>query len=225
MALFFHIRTRIIRTSCRCAKAHYSTISKWLPALGSLLGTDPKIRQVGDPVLREEAEPVDSTFLYSHDFKEMLERMIKVMRSKHGSGIAAPQIGVGLQVFAMEFTGQHYKRLKERGFSDKDLKRMGIALVPLKVFINPDVKILDHKMLAFREGCLSVEGFSALVPRAKEVKISALDTSGSPFTWQAAGWPARIIQHEMDHLKGNLYIDTMLYKSFINNKWEEYTKK
>ena len=219
------MRTTTVPKGRRYVAAYYSTVSKWLPALGSLLGNDPKIRQVGDPILREAAEPVDRAFLHSADFKEMLERMIKVMRSKNGSGIAAPQIGVGLRVFAVEFTGQHYKRLKEQGVTDKDMKRMGIALVPLKVVINPEVKIVDHKMLAFREGCLSVEGFSAVVPRAKEVLVSALDENGSPFTWRTAGWPARIVQHEMDHLKGNLYIDTMLYKSFVRNNWQDYAKK
>lgn len=200
------------------------TISKWIADLKALLPKDPKIRQVGDPLLREAAEPVDVSFIHSPDFKAMVERMIKKMRSHDGAGIAAPQIGVGLQVIAMEYTGKHIKKLKDNGFSDKELRRMGIALVPLKVFINPRLKIIDPLMLAFREGCLSVEGYSALVPRAKEVEVSALDLSGSPVTWKAAGWPARILQHEVEHLKGNLFIDSMLFKTFMNDKWTKYTE-
>ena len=109
-------------------------------------------------------------------------------------------------------------------FRSKEIKRMGIALVPLKIFINPTLKIIDSNMLAFREGCLSVAGYSAIVPRAKEVEVSGLDDTGNRVTWRVAGWPARIAQHEMDHLKGNLYIDTMLYKTFVNNEWQQFAK-
>lgn len=201
-------------------------ISDWLPAdIGAYLRGEPKVRQVGDPVLRETASNVDPAVIQTPEFKNLIDTMVQVMRNKTGVGIAAPQIGVGLQVFAIEYTGQHYKRLKEvHGFSDKEIKRMGIALVPLKVFINPALKIVDSNMLAFREGCLSVAGFSAIVPRAREVEVTALDNTGNRITWRAAGWPARIAQHEMDHLKGNLYIDTMLYKTFMNNEWHQFAK-
>ena len=201
------------------------SISEWLPAdLGAYLRGEPKVRQVGDPVLREAASNVDPAVIQTPEFKNLIKSMVQVMRSKKGSGIAAPQIGVGLQVFALEYTGQHFKRLKDHGFSDKEIKRMGVALIPLRVFINPEMKIVDSNMLAFREGCLSVEGFSALVPRAKEVEVTGLDDTGNRVVWRVAGWPARIVQHEMDHLKGNLYIDTMLYKTFMNNEWHRFSK-
>lgn len=202
-------------------------VSKWLPgSLRTLLNMDSlRARQVGDPILRAEAETVDITTIHSPEFKEMVERMFKVMRKAKGQGIAAPQIGVGLRVFAIEFTGQHIKTLKDRGLSDKEIKRMGIALVPPRVFINPEFRIIDSTLLAFREGCLSVEGFSAVVPRAKEIEVTALDMEARPVTWRTSGWPARIVQHEVDHLKGNLYIDCMLYKSFMKNDWRDYMKK
>lgn len=205
-----------------CSFGQKRSISKWITDLKALIPKEPQIRQVGDPLLREQAEPVELSFIHSPDFKAMVERMIKKMRSHNGAGIAAPQIGVGLQVIAMEYTGKHIKKLKDDGFSDKELKRMGIALIPLKVFINPRLKIIDPRMVAFRESCLSVEGFSALVPRAREVEVSALDLSGNPVSWHAGGWPARILQHEVEHLKGNLYIDSMLFKTFMNNKWQKY---
>jgi len=150
-----------------CSVIQTRIISKWIADLKALIPKEPQVRQVGDPVLREQAESVELSFIHSPDFKAMVERMIKKMRSHNGAGIAAPQIGVGLQVIAMEYTGKHIKKLKDDGFSDKELRRMGIALIPLKVFINPRLKILDPRMLAFRESCLSVEGFSALVPRAR----------------------------------------------------------
>ena len=202
-------------------------VSKWIPSsLRTLLNIDSlQARQVGDPILREQAEIVDISTVHSPEFKQMVERMFKVMRKAKGQGIAAPQIGVGLQVFAMEYTGQHMKELKDQGCSDKEMKRMGIALVPPRVFVNPEIRIIDSTLLAFREGCLSIEGYSALVPRAKEIEITALDMEAHPITWRTMGWPARIIQHEMDHLKGNLYIDTMMYKSFMKNDWGNYIKK
>lgn len=202
-------------------------VSKWLPdSLRTLLNVDSlRARQVGDPILREEAETVDITTIHSPEFKQMVERMFNVMRKSKGMGIAAPQIGVGLRVIAIEFTGQHIKNMKDRGLTDKDLKRMGISLVPPRVFINPELRIVDSTLLAFREGCLSVEGFSAIVPRAKEVEVSGLDMAAQPVTWRTLGWPARIIQHEVDHIKGNLYIDSMLYKSFMKNDWKDYLKK
>lgn len=202
-------------------------VSKWLPgSLTTLLNMDSlRARQAGDPILRAEAETVDITTIHSPEFKGMVERMFKVMRRAKGHGIAAPQIGVGLRVFAIEFTGQHIKTLKDKGLSDKDIKRMGIALVPPRVFINPELRIIDSTLLAFREACLSVEGFSAVVPRAKEIEITALDREARPVTWRTSGWPARIVQHEVDHLKGNLYIDCMLYKSFMKNDWRDYTRK
>ena len=202
-------------------------VSKWIPSsLRTLLNIDSlQARQVGDPILREQAEIVDISTVHSPEFKQMVERMFKVMRKAKGQGIAAPQIGVGLQVFAMEYTGQHMKELKDQGCSDRELKRMGIALVPPRVFVNPEIRIIDSTLLAFREGCLSIEGYSALVPRAKEIEITALDMEAHPVTWRTMGWPARIIQHEMDHLKGNLYVDTMMYKSFMKNDWGNYIKK
>ncbi|XP_068689830.1 peptide deformylase, mitochondrial-like [Montipora foliosa] len=205
----------------------FRLVSNWLPSsLRALLSIDSlRARQVGDPILREEAEAVEISTIHSPEFKQMVERMFKVMRKAKGQGIAAPQIGVGLQVIAIEYTGQHIKDLKDQGCTDKELKRMGIALVHPRVFINPQVRIIDSTLLAFREGCLSIEGYSALVPRAKEIEISALNVDAQPVTWRTMGWPARIIQHEVEHLKGNLYVDSMMYESFMKNDWGDYVKK
>ncbi|CAH3041387.1 unnamed protein product [Pocillopora meandrina] len=151
-------------------------VSKWIPSsIRTLLNIDSlQARQIGDPILREEAETVDITTIHSPEFKQMIERMFRVMRKAEGFGIAAPQIGVGLRVIVVEFTGKHIKMLKDKGATDKELKRLGIALVPPKVFINPEYKTIDQTLLAFREGCLSVEGYSAVVPRAKEIECKAV---------------------------------------------------
>lgn len=196
----------------------------WVEKLKSaIIGSDvPKVRQIGDPVLREVAQPVDPFLIQTDEFKKLLKVMIKTMRAHQAVGIAAPQIGVGLQVFTMEHTEEHVHRLKELGFTLEDLRQKQIDVVPLKIFINPELKITNPKMVAFREGCLSLEGFSGVVPRALEIELRGLNENGQVVCWKTSGWAARIVQHEIDHLRGNIYIDSMTYKSFMNNKWSDF---
>ena len=86
--------------------------------------------------------------------------------------------------------------------------------VPFQVLINPTLTITDPTPVEFFEGCLSVEGFVALVPRARGVRVDAVDELGQPVRIDATGWHARILQHEFDHLNGTLYIDRMRTRSF-----------
>nr|XP_014333935.1 PREDICTED: peptide deformylase, mitochondrial [Bos mutus] len=92
---------------------------------------------------------------------------------------------------------------------------------PLRVFVNPSLRVLDSRLVTFPEGCESVAGFLACVPRFQAVQISGLDPRGEQVVWQASGWAARIIQHEMDHLQGCLFIDKMDSKTFTNIHWME----
>jgi peptide deformylase len=86
--------------------------------------------------------------------------------------------------------------------------------VPLRVLINPTLRPIGDERVTFFEGCLSVAGFAALVERWREFEVSGLDERGQRVTWRARGWPARILQHEVDHLDGTLYVDRMLTRSF-----------
>jgi len=86
--------------------------------------------------------------------------------------------------------------------------------VPLRVLINPTLTPIGEEKVTFFEGCLSVSGYAALVERFREVEVSGLDERGQPQTWRVRGWPARILQHEVDHLNGTLYIDRMVSRSF-----------
>ena len=190
---------------------------------GTMTGKLPKVRQVGDPVLREKAKAVDYGYIFSPEFEELVDNMVKVMREKKGVGIAAPQIGVSKRIIAVEFTGQHLKMAHAR-YGEKGLKNMQMSLFPLQIFVNPELKITDPTTMAFREGCLSVQGYSGIVPRAREVEVSALDRKGERVKFKVTGWVARIFQHELDHLSGNLYIDSMLYKTFTDNNWQDYAK-
>lgn len=118
------------------------------------------------------------------------------MRNYNACGLAGPQIGLPWQIFAIEYTEKDMKEVHE---VVKKVHEMEI--VPLQVFINPELKITDYTPILSYESCESIRGFSGSVSRAYEIEITALNTSAEPFTWKARGWPARIVQHEYDHLQ------------------------
>jgi peptide deformylase len=94
------------------------------------------------------------------------------------------------------------------------LAARGRKPVPFHVIINPVLTLHPGSTIEFFEGCLSLAGFTAIVPRAQEVRVECLDQHGEPQVIEASGWYARILQHEIDHLNGTLYIDRMLSRSF-----------
>lgn len=167
------------------------------------------IVQSGTEVLRRRAQPVPLEHLQTPEFKELLERMFATMRAAPGVGLAAPQIGVGWRVFVVEDSPALMA-----GVSETELALRERVPVRPRVFINPTLTLIGDEQVTFFEGCLSVEGYAALVTRHREVEVSALDEKGQPFTWRVAGWPARILQHEFDHLEGTLYVDRMNPRSF-----------
>jgi peptide deformylase len=86
--------------------------------------------------------------------------------------------------------------------------------VPFHVLINPEIELLSPPDVIFFEGCLSLPGYVAMVARSRSVRVRALNENGDPVQIEAEGWYARILQHEIDHLKGTLYIDRMWHRSF-----------
>ena len=120
--------------------------------------------------------------------------MRETMRDAPGVGLAAPQIGLPLQLAVIEDVGES--------------EAMERKPVPFHVIVNPKLTLGPGTVDHF-EGCLSVEGFQAIVPRAHTVHVDALDHRGKPVSIDATGWYARILQHEIDHLHGTLYIDRM----------------
>ncbi|KAK0168218.1 hypothetical protein PV327_002043 [Microctonus hyperodae] len=171
--------------------------------------------QVGDPVLRLQAEPVDLETIPTPEFQKFIEHLIAVMRNYDAYGLAASQIGVPLQVFVIETSEKNYEENLKTTSAGQPLE-----IVPLRVFINPKMKIIDYKIFTYPEACVSICGFAAHVPRAKSIRIDAFDVSGKPFVWNAVGWPARIAQHEMDHLQGKLYTDKMDPKTLSCVVWD-----
>jgi peptide deformylase len=162
------------------------------------------ILEAGDPVLRQIAQPLSPEEILSESTQVLIEMMGEMMRSAPGVGLAAPQIGVSVQVLVIEDRPEYHLRLTE-----EELRERERVSVPFHVLINPILNIEDGREVRFFEGCLSVPGYQAIVPRAYSVRVDALDGQAQPITIQAQGWYARILQHEIDHLHGTLCIDRM----------------
>lgn len=175
--------------------------------------------QVGDPVLRGQAAAVAPEEVGSEEVQKVIRTLVQVMRKLECVGLSAPQIGVPLRILALE-----YPERMLQDSSESSRRARGLEAFPLRVFINPELRVLDGRTAIFQEACESISGYSASVPRYLSVEVSGLNEKGQPISWQASGWPARILQHEMDHLNGVLYIDRMDSKTFINIRWEEYNE-
>ncbi len=180
-----------------------------------------KTRQVGDPVLRQRAKIVNDTELKSDKTQFLIDSMVETLRDHPGVGIAAPQLGENLQIIVIEDLEKYQKKLPKALLEEQDR-----VPVDLTILINPRLAICEKPQVDYFEGCLSVPGFRALVHRYKSVLVTGLNRRGSPIEIQATGWFARILQHEIDHLSGELYIDKMNTRSFISekeffNNWED----
>jgi peptide deformylase len=169
--------------------------------------------QAGHPVLRAAAELVDPAHLGSEEMRALVQTMVAVMRAAPGVGLAAPQIGVGLQVIVLEDAEALMAKL-----TPAERAARGRVPYPLQVLVNPKLTPIGDERATFFEGCLSVKGYMALVERAIEVEISGLDEHGKEVSFRVSGWPARILQHEVDHLRGTLYVDRMLTRTFCCNE-------
>ncbi|KAF3817699.1 hypothetical protein GH733_012986 [Mirounga leonina] len=185
-------------------------------AQGVTRALEDALAKVGDPALRAVAAPVDPAQLAGPELQMLVQRLVQVMRRRRCVGLSAPQLGVPLQVLALEFPEAFFRACAPPLREARQMEPF-----PLRVFVNPRLRVLDSRLVTFPEGCESVAGFLACVPRFQAVQISGLDPKGEQVVWQASGWAARIIQHEMDHLQGCLFIDKMDSKTFTNIYWME----
>ena len=133
------------------------------------------------------------------------------MHEAPGVGLAAPQIGFPLQLAVIEDKDDYLKDI-----AAEDLRERERQPIPFQVIINPRITFSSEAVVEFFEGCLSLAGFSAVVPRARSVRVECLDENGKPKVIEATGRYARILQHEIDHLIGNLYIDRMRRRTFTS---------
>ena len=171
------------------------------------------IVQVGDPVLRRPARALTAEEIATPFIQELIVSMQETMYDAPGVGLAAPQVGESLQLTVVEDDGPWMETMSPARRAE--LER---HVLPFTVLINPVLHPLGDEMVEFFEGCLSVTGFSGMVRRHRAVRVEALDEKGQPIELELEGWPARILQHELDHLAGRLYIDRMDPRTFTTNE-------
>jgi peptide deformylase len=172
-----------------------------------------KIVEIGDPVLRAPARLLSAEEVTSPRIVELVDLMRETMRDAPGVGLAAPQVGEPVQIAVIEDRVEYHA-----GLAPEDLAARDRAPVPFHVIVNPRLTVLDPEPAVFPEGCLSVPGFVAHVARSRAVRVEALDHRGAPVRIDARGWYARILQHEIDHLRGTLYVDRMDSRTFSTTR-------
>ena len=150
-----------------------------------------KVARMGHPVLRQKARSLEKAELRSPDTQRFIDDMIDTMREYSGVGLAAPQVHQSVRIFVAH--------LDTEGRSES---------VPIAI-VNPEIQIVGSEIIEGWEGCLSIPDIRGMVPRAAQIIVSALDRHGTRLEIKAADFPARVIQHETDHLDGVLFFDRM----------------
>jgi peptide deformylase len=162
------------------------------------------IVQVGARVLRAVAEAVAPERFGSPELAGLADRLAVALEETPGVGVAAPQIGVGSRVVLV----QDLARFHETVPPERLAERERVVIDPY-VMVNPELEAVGTERRCFFEGCLSVAGYVAAVERAHAVRVRYRDLAGEECVLEVHGWHARILQHEVDHLNGVLYVDRM----------------
>ena len=152
-----------------------------------------KIARMGHPVLLQRAEPVPDPG--APEMRRLVADMIETMEDAGGVGLAAPQVHVPLRLFVFRVPPSRVG----------DAEGEGEAAIGNTVLINPVVEPLGDEMVLRWEGCLSIPGLRAAVPRHNRVRYRGVDLEGAPVGAEAGGFHAGVVQHENDHLDGILY--------------------
>jgi peptide deformylase len=149
-----------------------------------------KVARMGHPVLRKKARALEPTEIRTAPFQKLIDDMVETMAEYSGIGLAGPQVHEGVRLFVA-------------GIEAEDGK---IRVMP---FINPEVERVGDTIEEDWEGCLSIPDIRGQVPRLRDIVVRALDRRGKPFELALRGFPARVVQHETDHLDGILFVDRM----------------
>jgi peptide deformylase len=158
-----------------------------------------KVARMGHPVLRARALAVEPSEIRSPRIQQLIDDMFETMHEYHGVGLAAPQVHESLRLFVAGFPPS-----RDRKEDEDEADRF-----PEVVLINPEVRPEGTETIEDWEGCLSIPDIRGRVPRARQVIVRAFDRRGKPVEIRAAGFSARVIQHETDHLDGILFFDRM----------------
>jgi peptide deformylase len=152
-----------------------------------------KVARMGHPVLRAKAQPVDRSDINTATVQKLIDDMLETMTEYHGVGLAAPQVHEGLRLFVAMLDAEDDEESRSQPF----------------VIINPEITVVGPDVVEDWEGCLSIPDVRGRVPRAREIKVRALDRRGERLQLSAHDFAARVIQHETDHLDGVLFFDRM----------------
>jgi len=140
------------------------------------------IRTYGDPALRRKAKPIQ---VINDEVRDICQLMVEIMIRENGVGLAAPQIGISKRIFVLDADDEFH------------------------ILINPELVELSEEVMEIKEGCLSVPGVDAVVTRSTRAVVEGLNLNGESVRLVGEGLIARAIQHEMDHLNGNLFLDQL----------------
>jgi peptide deformylase len=198
------------------------------------------IVRLGHPALRDVALALDPAGIGDAGVQALIDSIIETMRGAHGVGLAAPQVGVSLQIFVYEQLAQPSPAPEPAAVQpDSGSAEGGAAAatgaaagdvadgppaIPLHTVINPMLTPLAGEMVYEWEGCLSIPELRGLVPRHPAVRVHGLDRQGQPLDYVAQDLEARIVQHEFDHLNGVVFLDRMrdLKTLACREEWERY---
>ncbi|MDF7640561.1 peptide deformylase [Bifidobacterium sp. ESL0784] len=190
------------------------------------------IVQMGEPVLRQDTAEYDGQ-LSKRTLNKLIEAMRVTMLEAPGVGLAAPQIGLGLRIAVVE---DHVRVISQdgqdssaqNGDSDDDGENDGViddaddprevAEFPFHAIINPTYEPIGTAQRSFYEGCLSFSGYQAVRRRWLDITARWQDEDGNKHEERLHGWPARIFQHETDHLSGEVYIDQAEIRSLATDE-------
>ncbi len=172
-----------------------------------------KVARLGFPSLRTASSPVPADRIKTKEFQQLIDDMVETMYEYSGVGLAAPQVHLPIQLAVLEV--HDHPRYPD------------VAEVPLTVLVNPVVTILDRTPVEEWEGCLSVPELRGRVPRFKQLRVTALGRDAQPLEIVASDFHARVIQHETDHLKGEIYLDRMPDMRALGflQEWQRYMLK
>jgi peptide deformylase len=156
-----------------------------------------KIRPAGDSSLRKNAKELLAKDIRDKQTQALIDHMIETLRDAQGVGLAAPQVGENTQIIIIEDKAKYHKKISKKLLAEQERKPF-----KLKILINPTIEERSDEEKNYFEGCLSVDGYRAVVPRSKQIKVRAMDRLGKEVKINARGWFARVLQHEIDHLNG-----------------------
>lgn len=151
------------------------------------------IVRLGHPALRTVARAVPLDKIGAPEIQQLIDDMVETMQEARGVGLAAPQVAAELQIFVYASMGHPDPA----------------ADIPLRVVINPMISPQERELVHDWEGCLSIPDLRGMVPRHPAVRVQGLDRDGHPIDYVIRGFEARIVQHELDHLNGVVFLDRM----------------